>query len=170
MTSGISRELGKLRASVFAREFDKQHGPRRAHQRLFDDGPERRIRHRQADHRAIDQFDGNRPELHDVLRHVHRAVERREVHDAEHFVGGQRRELERELPAESERTFGADQQLCKVRFAIGTEGQGILAIEQIDVVARDTPQHLRHLLADFITLSLRDALHAVDQRARAGIG
>ncbi len=80
-------------------------------------------------------------------------------------MGGQRPELERQLPAECERAFGTYQQVREVRLAIGAKGQRTLAIEQIDVVARHSPQYLRHLLADFIALSLGDASHALDEQA-----
>ena len=57
-----------------------------------DDGAERGIAAREVDHRPVDQLDRRRPELDEVLRAFHRAVERREVDDAERAMRRQRRE------------------------------------------------------------------------------
>ena len=73
------------------------------------------------------------PELHDVLRQLHRRVELREVHHAERARRRQRRELQVQPLEPGERAFRADQQV---------RGVGVRRTEMIEVVAGDLAQHL----------------------------
>ena len=83
----------KLRA-IIASEFHQQDRFRLSTadglERAVDHRTERRIRAREIDHRPVDQLDGDRIERHDVLRRLHRCVERREVDDAENARRWQR--------------------------------------------------------------------------------
>ena len=78
---------------VLAGELDQQDRLRLADQRASIDRPERRIAAREIDHRAIDELDRRRLERDDVLRAFHRAIQRREIDDAERSMLRQRREL-----------------------------------------------------------------------------
>ena len=123
---------------------------------------------REVDHRAIDELDRGRAELDDVLRVLHRAMQRREVHDAERAVRGQRRKLEREAARPRERAFAADQEVRVVDAAVGGVRPLALRVEDVDVVAADAPQDVRHLARDLVALALADrAQRRTRSRARA---
>ncbi len=94
----------------------------------------------------------------DVPRQVHRLVERREVHDAERLVRGQRRELELDLAEVAERSFGADEQLRHVERA---------ARRHVEVVAGDAPLQLRHARLDLVALARVQRAHLRDELAMA---
>ena len=164
------RKFGQLHGRVRAGKFDQQDRLRRADQRCLDHRAKCRIGNRQRDHRVIDQFDRGRAELDDMLGEIHRLMEAREIHHAQHFVSRQRCKLQRDLPAEGEGAFGAHQQMRKIGHAIRAVGLGILAIEHVDVVARDAPQDLGHLLDNLCGFALCDLLQACDQRLQARVG
>ncbi len=73
----------------------------------------------------------------------------------------QRRELQRQLPAECQRALRADQQVREVGDAVIGVGARILTIENVDVVAGDAPQHLRHARDNLVAFAQRDALYAL---------
>ena len=80
----------------------------RAAQKFVDDRAESRVVASQVDHGAIYQLHRVRIQRDDVPRQIHRLVERREVHDAQRLVLGQRCELELDLAEQRERAFGTD--------------------------------------------------------------
>ena len=63
-------------------------------QRGVNHRAKRRILTREVDHRAIDQFNRDRPQLDDVLCTGHRRLEIREIHHAQHARPGERRKLQ----------------------------------------------------------------------------
>ena len=78
----VAHELGEalqtlaLREAVFAREFDQQNRFGLADQSALDDRTKRGVGARQLDHGAIDELDGGRSQLDDVLRRRHRRLKR----------------------------------------------------------------------------------------------
>ena len=110
----IAHQFGELfqPAQIFVlivlAEFDQQDRVRiAAHEPL-----QRRAKHRdlarKLDHGAVDQFDADRLQPHDVLGRIHRIVEAAEVTGADRAAAEQRRELQLDLRGEAERAFGAD--------------------------------------------------------------
>ena len=83
-------QLAMLFVLVVARKLHQQDRIRIALNKLFDDGPERRITACQSDHGAVHQLYGHRLQFNDVLRRFHRLEKRREVAHAQCFVFGQR--------------------------------------------------------------------------------
>ena len=69
------REPAQQRRLVVAAELDQQDRLRLADQRRLDRRAGSRVGARQLDHRAVDQLDGGRAQLDDVLRRIHRRVE-----------------------------------------------------------------------------------------------
>ena len=151
-----------------ADELDQQDRFGLADQRALDDRPERGIAAREVDHRPVDQLDRRRPEADDVLRGIHRPVQRRKVDDAEHAVPRQRREVQRERARPGERALAADEQMREVDAAVRGVGPLALRAEEVDVVAADAPHHLRHLPLDLVALARTERLQPFQQaRERA---
>src|SRR5206468_2224561 len=88
---------------------------------------------RQSNHCLVDQLHGGGTELDDVLRRIHRLVERGEVADAENAIAWDRLEIELDRLEEGERSFRADEQMRHVVAGVG---------DHVDVVATDLAQKL----------------------------
>ena len=85
----------------------------------LDGRPERGVGQAQLDHHAVDQLHRRGPQLHDVLRGLHRGTEGREVDDAQHAgraAAGPGCSVRR--ARDGERAFGADQQVREVDAAV----------------------------------------------------
>ena len=67
-------EAPEIVLGVVAGELGEEEGGRLAADEAVDDRAEHRDVARELDHRAVDELDGRRPQLHDVLRRVHRRV------------------------------------------------------------------------------------------------
>ena len=99
---------------------------------------EGRVLQRQLDHGAVHQFDrGERAfaQPHDVLGGIHRLVEGREVHHAQHLGARQRRQLQLQAARDRQRAFAAHQQVGQVDRAVGGVGPRVLVAEHVQVVA-----------------------------------
>ena len=104
-------EAPQIVGGVVAGEFGQQRSRRaRPRTKRSTTGAEHRDVARQFDHRAVDQLDRAGPELDDLPGRGHRAVEGREMADAEHPVRRDRLQFELDLVEEGERALGADQQ------------------------------------------------------------
>ena len=110
------------------------------------------------EHGAVDQLDRDRLELDQMLRGVHRLVERAEVAGADRALAQQRRELQLDAGGERERAFRAEQDVREIVLRrVRREG--------IEIVAADAALHLREVHLDLVGLAQAD----VEQRvARAG--
>jgi hypothetical protein len=144
----------------FADELDQQDRIGLADERPIDDGAERGVAARQVDHRAIDELDRRGLERHQMARAFHRLVQRRKVDHAEHPVRRQRCELQREPARPRERALAADEKMRVVDAAVRRIRPLALRAAHVDVVAADTPQHLRHVALDLAALALADRLQA----------
>ena len=115
--SKVRHQFGKLLQLlqivrlIFFRKFDDQQRIRIAAHGRLDHGPEHRDVAAERNHGAVDQFHRDRPQLHQMLRRIHRLVETAEMADAEHLVADDRPQLEFDLRGEGQRAFGADQQM-----------------------------------------------------------
>ena len=76
-----------------------------------------------------------------MLRQLHRLVEGWKMHDAEHFVRRQRRQLEFDAPKIGKRPFRTDQQVRHVEWT---------CCSHIQVVTGDAALHIRHARCYFI--------------------
>ena len=106
----------------------------------------------------VDQLDRAGAELDDPPGRRHRAVEAREMADAERPVGRDRLQFELDLVEEGEGALGADQQPRHVVPAV---------VQRVDVVAADPPQHLRKAPFDLFGLAPVQGAHAAHQLAIA---
>ena len=145
---------------VFLGEFhDQQRIGIAAHGRV-DDRPEHRDVAAERDHGAVDQFDGDRPQLHQMLRRVHRLVEAAEMADTEHLVADHRPQLELDLRGEGQRALGADQEMRQVVRRIARH-------QRIEIVAADAALHLWKPLRYLGGLALAEIEHVPKQRQPA---
>ena len=127
-------------------------------------GANDRLEHRdvaaECDHGAVDQFYGNRAQLHQMLRRIHRLVEAAEMANAQHLVADDGPELEFDLCGEGQCAFGADQQMRHVIRSIARH-------QRIDVVAADAALHLWKPLGDLACLAFPEIEHVAEQREPA---
>ena len=131
-------QTAQIVGRVVAGKFGQQHRGRLALHEPVDHGAEHRDVARQFDHRAVDQLDGARAQLDDPPGRSHRAVEAREMADAEDPVRRDRLQFELDLVEEGEGALGADQEARHVVAARRS-------IDAVDVVAADPAQHLREI-------------------------
>ncbi len=144
------RKLRGLRGKVLTGEFHEQDRVGRAPNGFLDCAAEGRDFARQLDHRSIDELDGGGSELDDVPSEIHGFVERRKVHDAEHFVRGQRRKLELDAPKVAERALRADEHVRHVERT---------GRDHVEVVPGDTALHFRHASLYLLPLALEQRAH-----------
>ena len=156
----IAHELAQLRkfrgllGKVFAREFHEQDRVGHAANHFVDGSSKRRNFARQLDHRSIDELDGGRSKPDDMPSEIHGLVERRKVHDAENLVPGQGRKLELDAPEIAERAFRADEHVGHVERA---------GRDHVEVVAGDTPLHVRYARGYLLALALEQRPHRRDE-------
>ena len=143
---------------LVARELDEQDRVRLAADRLVHGRAEGCDVARQLDHRPVDELYGRGPEPDDVPREVHRLIESREVHHAEHLVRRQRRKLELDLAEQPKRSFGADEQLREIER---------VRRRQVEVVAGHAPLQLRDARFDLVPLARVQLAHLGDELAVA---
>ena len=148
-----SRELLCDLVAGLADELNQQDRLRLARERGIDGRAKRRVAACEVDHRAIDELDGRRFKRHDVLRALHRAVQRWKADDAERAMRRQRRELQRERARPGQRALAADQQVRPVHATVGRVRIIALRLEDVDVVAADATHHFGNALANFIALA-----------------
>ena len=122
---------------------------------------ERRLEHRdlarQADHRAVDQLDGNRLEPHDVLRRIHRLVETAEMAGADRAAAEQRRKLQFDARGKGERAFAADQHMREVDVVLARH-------QRIEIVAADAALHFWKTRGDLVGLARADGKQVLGER------
>ena len=151
----IGHQLAELLQSpevfglILLGEFDDQHGVGIAAHGGADDRLEHRDLAPERDHGAVDQFDRDRPQLHQMLGGIHRLVEAAEMADAQHLVADHRPQLQFDLGGEGQRAFRADQQMRQVVRRIARH-------QRIEIVAADPALHLWESLGDFGRLALAE--------------
>ena len=158
---GEPQQPAEILAMIVLAELDEQDRLRIAAHHGIDRRLEHRDVARQAEHGAVDQFDGNRRELDDVLRRLHRALEAAEVAGADRAAAEQRRELELDLGGEAERAFGADQDMREVHVVAAGH-------ERVEIVAADAALHLREARLDHLGLARADLHEVARQRLERG--
>ena len=136
-------------------EFDDQQCIGIAAHGRFDHRPEHRDVAAERDHGAVDQFHRDRPQLHQMLRRVHRLVKAAEMADAEHLVADDRPQLEFDLRGEGQRALGADQQMRHVVRRIARH-------QRIEIVAADAALHLWKPLGYLGGLALAEIEHVAE--------
>ena len=140
---------------VVLAELDQQDRLRLA----MDEGLQRRAEHRdlarKLQHRAVDQLDGDRLQFHQMLRGVHRLVERAEVARADRAAAEHRPQLQLDAGGEAERPFRSDQDVREI-MARGIRREGV------EIVAADAALHFREARLDLVGLAQPD----IDQTAR----
>jgi hypothetical protein len=155
-------ELAQFRQQwvfLLAGEFDQQDSGRLADQRRLDGRAEGRIGEAQLDHGAVDQFDGGRPESHDMLGGFHRRAESREIDDPEHLRLRQFRQLQGQRTGIGQGALGADQQVGEVDAVVGGIGLFALIIENVEIVAGDAAHHARPVRLDLGAVLRGEVLH-----------
>ena len=140
---------------VFLGEFHDQHRIGIAAHRGRDDRLEHRDVAAERNHGAVDQFHRDRPQLHQMLRRIHRLVKTAEMADAQHLVADDRPQLEFDLRGESQRAFGADQ---KMRHVV----RRIARHQRIEIVAADAALHLWKPLGYLRGLALAEIEHVTE--------
>ena len=147
---------------ILFREFDDQYCIRVA----ADGGGDDRLEHRdlaaERQHGAIDQLDGNRAKLYQMLGGVHRLVEAAEMADAEHLVADHRPELELDLGGEGECALRADQ---KMRHVV----RRIARHQRVQIVAADAALHLRESRGDLRCFAATEREH-VGKQIKSAVG
>ncbi len=98
-------QAANLLVAILTGEFHQQDRLGLAFHALVDDRSECRIATRKIDHRAVDQFHRCGFQLDDVLRRLHRLVERREMTHAQRLVSRQRRQFQFEAPRKCQRAL-----------------------------------------------------------------
>jgi hypothetical protein len=136
-------EAAKVLILVVLGKFHEQDGFGIAAHDRIDRGPEHRDLARQTQHRAIDQLDRDRSELDDVLRGVHRLNETAEVAGADRAPAEQRRKFQLDAGGESQRAFGADENMRQVEIVAA--GQ-----QRVEIVAADPSLDLRETRFDLV--------------------
>ena len=141
-------------------EFDEQDRFGIAAQERIDG----RLVHRdvagQAEHGAVDQLDGDRPELDDVLRRQHRFMEAAEMAGADGAAAKQRRKLQLDLGRERQRAFRADQKMREIDVVAAGD-------QRIEIIAADAALHFRKAPLDLVRLARGDGEEIAHQRAAA---
>ena len=145
-------QLLKIVRLILFRKFDDQQCIRIAAHGRFDHGPEHRNVAAERNHGAVDQFDRDRPQLHQMLRRIHRLVKTAEMADAEHLVADDRPQLEFDLRGEGQRALGSDQQMRQVVRRIARH-------QRIEIVAADAALHLWKPLRYLGGLALAEIEH-----------
>ena len=140
---------------VLLGEFDDQHRIGIAAHGGLDDRLEHRDVAAERNHGAVDQFDRDRPQLHQMLRRIHRLVKAAEMADTEHLVADDRPQLEFDLRGEGQRAFGADQQMRHVVRRIARH-------QRIEIVAADAALHLWKSLRYLGGLALAEIEHVAE--------
>ncbi len=123
------------------------------------EGLQRRAEHgdlaRELQHGAVDQLDRDRLELDQMLRRIHRLIERAEMARAHHAPAQHRRQLQLDACGKRERALRAEQDVREIVLRrVRREG--------IEIVAADAPLHLGKVHLDLVRLAQTD----VEQRAR----
>ena len=131
---------------IFLGEFDDQDRVGIAAHGGADDRLEHRDLAAERDHGAVDQFDRDRPQLHQMLGGIHRLVEAAEMADAQHLVADHRPQLQLDLRGEGQRAFGADQQMRHVVRRVARH-------QRIEIVAADAALHFRKSARDISAAS-----------------
>ena len=140
---------------IFFGELDDQHRIGIAANGGADDGLEHRDLAAQRQHGAIDQFDRDGAQLHQMLGGIHRLVETAEMADAEHLVADDRPQLQFDLGGEGQRAFRAYQQM---RHVVG----GIARHQRIEIVAADAALHLGKFFRDLGGFALAERQHVAE--------
>ena len=119
---------------IFLGEFHDQDRVGIAAHRRADHRLEHRDVAAERDHGAVDQFDRDRPQLHQMLGGIHGLVEAAEMADAQHLVADHRPELQLDLCRESQRPLRADQEMRHIVRRIARH-------QRIEIVAADPALH-----------------------------
>ena len=130
-------------------EFDQQDRLRFAADKGFQRRAEHRDLARKFQHGAVDQFDGDRFQFHQMLRGVHCLVERTEMAGADRTLAEQRRKLQLDARGERERAFRAEQD---VREIVLRRIRG----ERIQIVAADAALNFGKARLDLVRLAQAD--------------
>ena len=145
-------------------EFNEQQRLRLALDELLHGAPEHRDIAREVDHGGIHQLDRYWPQRHDVLRHVHRAVERAEMADTKRAAAEQGPEFEFDFSREGERAFGTGQHVREIDRAVV-----VLGDEGIEIITADAALYLGKPRSDFIGFAASEGCEIAEQVAQGMI-
>ncbi len=141
-------------------EFDQQDGFGRPAHEFFQRRPEDRNLARQLDHGAVDQFDRDRQQMHDVLGGIHRFAEAAEMAGADRAAAEQRRQFQFDAGGEAERAFRADQHVRKIDVVLAGH-------QRVEIVAADAALHLREARSNLIGFARADRQQILGERPQA---
>ena len=154
--------MGQQAGFVSAGKFNQQHGLWFANQCRANGGCEGGVLQRQIDHGAIDQLHRRQmalPQLHEVLRRIHRLVKTGEVHHAQHFGARQFTQLQGERLRHGQRAFAANQQMRQVDRTIAGVRALVLVVKNIEVVTRHAAHHFGPVGFEFRPQCMCELLH-----------
>ncbi len=112
---------------------------------------------RQLDHGAVDQFDRDRLQPHQMLRRVHRLVEAAEMHGADGAPAEKRRQLQFDARREAERAFRADQDMRQIDVVLTRH-------QRIEIVTADASLHFGKARFDLGRFARADRQQILGQR------
>ena len=145
---------------VVLAELDQQNRFRRLAHELVERRLENRNLARELDHRAVDQFDRDRLEPHDVLRRIHRLVEAAEMAGADRAAAEQRRKLQFDARGKRERAFAADQHVREIDVVLARH-------QRVEIVAADAALHFGKARGDLVGLARADGEQILARAAAA---
>ena len=136
-------------------KFNKQHAIGLALQKRVNRFFINRDATRQIKHLAIHQFNGRRPQLHDVLCGIHAVVKTWEMTDTQSLMFRQLTQLQMDALEVAERTLRPHQQFRQIES---------VRRQAVKVVTCHTSGDGKHPVANFVLLARIERMHRLDNR------
>ena len=140
------QEVSAKPLEVLTSKLHQQEGigltPAHVHQGILNYGSKNRVHAAKLNHGAVHQFNRHRLEPHNRWGHLHRLLEGRKVHNAQHLGPGNGRECQPDGLKRGQGALRSHQQMGQIDAAVGGVGPLTLGIEDVKVVAAHAAHHL----------------------------
>ncbi len=142
---------------IILAELDQQNGGRRLAHEFVQRRTENRDLARELDHGAVDQFDRDRQQGHDVLGGIHGLAEAAEMAGPDRATPEQRRQFQFDARGKSKRALRADQHMRQIDVVLTGH-------QRVEIIAANTALHLGETRGDLVGLARADNEQILGER------